>query len=85
MKKTLPRSPNPESKLPSWMQKGIFLRDIPNEKDLEMNHFNVPRTPLPESQAQKKLKAAKTVKPRENNAEKYLGILYLEYLKLMKP
>ena len=30
--KALPRSPDPESKLPSWMQKGVYLRGMPNEK-----------------------------------------------------
>lgn len=76
------RQPNPDSKLPSWMQRGVFLRDMPNEKFFE-NSPTLPNTD--EISSARKLSNRKNLQKQNENlgsAEKYLGLLYLDYNKV---
>lgn len=69
MNRGLPRYADPNSKLPAWMQKGVFLRGMQNEKYFE--GIDVPQMP---AVAEKELK--KHSAPKET-AEEYLAKWYL--------
>lgn len=85
MDKYLPRNPNPSSQFPSWMQKGVHLRGVPNEKDLELNYFysgtskgeEPPKRPGTRSRAAEPLAAAES-------AEQYLALIYMNANEISK-
>lgn len=77
--KSMPRSTNPDSKLPSWMQRGTFIRGVPNERELETCHIEWCRSM---TEFRPKMAGKQTKKYTGNSTEQYLAKLYLEYNQL---
>ena len=79
MRKTLPRETNSGSKYPSWMQKGVFLRGVPNEK----HHLPLLGLQSADAVAETcKAVLSPQPKPPPETAEKYLAAFYLHANKL---
>ena len=85
MDKYLPRNPNPSSQFPSWMQKGVHLRGVPNEKDLELNYFysGTSRVEEPLKRPGTRSRAAEPLAGAES-AEQYLALIYMNANEISK-